>query len=676
MKKYSTLKRLAAAAVSAMMIFTSFSAVFAEGEATTATMTVEKERILFGQVNGSQADFKGLYETGINSGINGLTIGDDAEKTVTLENHTSTFNPTYRIPTKDQDGNRTDLKNVKAVMKDYDKYIFNFDVWSSSENVGTTSGYASMIFRGNQVDGKDNDIFNMKIWKDHLKFDYIADKGLNDERWYNIKLVVYLPEDGVANPGTKVQVYVDDRLYGEKTTTLSLDYLIPEKSHLTGGAQTTLKIKNIKLYLANDATISVNDAVYKEEVLDKVDKDAFKVSTGSNLTNIFKRDANTTTITPDGITFTSDREEGPYVIFDNGSTEIKKYFEGTDKELYRDYTLSYDVKIPISASAAPANTKLQEIRFLTPNVDNGHQYFGYIGFYPNKIRFQNGFDGAWKEISNNSEKVHIDMRIKPSTDKTVAPHVTWYLNGKNVHEGALNIAQANTSLYGFIKNIYGFKQANENYRIAIDNVKLSVAKKSAHPIYAFKASASKIDDSLNVVFDKDVANGDYIRTDNIAVKDNKGTAVTASSVSYNAENKTATIALPENSNSEWYSVEFTDILTSTDGVYLANNVVSTPHIEVVKSAIKSDDAVDGKYTLDVTYHNTLTEPQNVMAVIAAYDSNNRLINVDVKQYDVAAGEFTPSGANVPTITETGAASVQAYIWGASNKPMCGVIPSN
>ena len=659
MKKYSTLKRMAAAAVSAMMIFTSFSAVFAEGEATTATMTVEKERILFGQVNGSQADFKGLYETGIKSGINGLTIGDDAEKTVTLENHTSTFNPTYRIPTKDQDGNRTDLKNVKAVMKDYDKYIFNFDVWSSSTGVGV--GFADMVFRG----GNGKDIFNMKIWKDHLKFDVhngtastnLADKNLNDERWYNIKLVVYLPEDGVANPGTKLQVYVDDRLYGEKTTTESLDNLIPEKSHLRCQELTELKIKNIKLYLANDATISVNDAVYKEEVLDKVDKDAFKVSTGTNLTNIFRRpDTTSTTITPDGITFTPSTIEGPYVIFENGSKEIKNYFEGTDKELYRDYTLSYDVKIPISASAAPANTMLQDIRFLTAKVDD-HQYFGHIVFYPNKISFQNGWTGTPKEISNNSEKVHIDMRIKPSTVATVAPHVTWYLNGKNVHEGDLNIAQANTSLYGFIKNIYGFKQENENYRIAIDNVKLSVTKKSALPKYAFTASASKSGDNLNVVFNKDVANGDYIRTDNIAVKDNKGTAVTASSVSYNAENKTATITLPENSNSEWYSVEFTDILTSTDGVYLANNVVSTPHIEVVKSAIKSDDAVDGKYTLDVTYNNTLAEAQNVMAVIAAYDSNNRLINVDVKQYDVAAGEITPSSENVPTITETGDVSV-------------------
>lgn len=668
MKKHSTLTRLAAAAVSAMMIFTSFSAVFAEGEATTTDITVESGRKLLGQINGSTAVFENnYYGTGINS--KNTTIGDDAEKTVTVAPNTAYFNPTYRIATL-----ATVKEKIKEYMQEYNKYIFNFDVWSESTGVGT--GFAEMIFRGGNGG---YDIFNMKLWQDHIKFDGFklgekdwADKNFNDKRWYNIKVVVYLPQDGVTNPGTKLQVYVDDRLYGEKTTTESLDNLIPEKSHLMCGSLTTLKIKNIKLYLAKDETISVNNAVYKEEVLDKVDKDAFAVSTGIYPTNIFRRvDTTTTTITPDGITFTPSAGEGNYVLFQNGCNEIKNYFNGADKELYRDYTLSFDVKIPISKSQASANTMLQEIRFLTPN-DNGHQYFGYIGFFPNKIKFMNGLNGAWKEISNNSEKVHIDMRIKPSTDATVAPHITWYLNGKNVHEGALNIAQANTSLYGFIQNIYGYKQANENYRIAIDNIKLSVAKKSAHPNYAFTASASENDGNLNVVFDKDVANGDYIRTDNIAVKDNKGTAVTASSVSYNAENKTATIALPQNSNSEWYSVTFTDILTSTDGVYLANNVVSTPHFEVVESAIKSDNTV---YTLDVKYNNTLAAPQKVMAVIAAYDSNDRLINVDVKEYEVATGEFTPSTSdNVPTITETDATSVRAYIWGASNnKPMCGVI---
>lgn len=673
MKKYSTLKRLAAGAISAMMVFTSISAVFAAETTTTAqTITVESERKLIGEVKGSTGTFENdLYKT-VNYSQSGVTIGTDPEQTVTLENHTNYINPTFR---------NKDLETVKAAMKDYDKYIYNFDVWATSTNTGHSAGFASMLFRGDQIDEKDNNIFIMKLWDDHMKFENAGcDKNFDDKRWYNIKIVVYLPEDGKDNPGSKIQTYVDDRLIGEAITTKALDKLIPQHCHLQGGTETKLKIKNIKLYLAKDAEVSVDQAVYKEESVDKIDKESFAESTFINATNIFRRpDTTNTDVTEDGFRFILSNEEDGKIkestfVAMNDESVIMNYFKGSEKHLYKDYTLSFDAKIP--TTEAQDNQLLQKIGFLTP-MENKHQYFGFIQFYPNFINFSNGLNGASKNVDITSDNVHIDMRVKPSIDKTVAPHVTWYLNGKNVFEGDLNIKQENTSLNGFIKCVYGYSakdsQHNKDACVTFNNLKLSVTKKSAHPDKAFNASVTKSGNSLNVAFDKEIANANYITNNSVVVKADGKTAVTATEVTYDVDTKTATIKLPENSNADWYSVELTDVLTSTDGVYLTNNIVSTPHFAVDSAKIDVDS--EGNNKLNITYTNTLDEKQNVMVMLAAYDTDGRLVKVDVKSYGVnASGTVTPDGEEVPTISTTeGNLTVRGYIWGANNCPIYNVV---
>lgn len=373
-------------------------------------------------------------------------------------------------------------------------------------------------------------------------------------------------------------------------------------------------------------------------------------------------------VTDNGIIFQPTVGEGHIVTAD--AAKIKKYFTGDDKDLYKDYIFSFDAKIPTTTETA--QVKFQDFRWLSTSTDGQHNYLSGISFYNNTIVLYNGFNGTGVNVPGQyaGTTVRVDMKVEPKLTITEKPIVTWYINGKKAHSEELNISQVNTSYYGFMECMYAYK-VDTTKSVELNNFKLSVTKKSAHPDKAFNANVTKGENSLSVVFDKDIANENYITKNSIVVKANGKTAVDDTAVAYDTETKTATITLPENSNADWYSVELPDVLTSTDGVYLTNNIVSTPHFSVDNAKIDVDSV--GNHKLNITYTNTLNEQQSVMTMIAAYDTDGKLVKVDVKSYNVAVnGTVTTVGDIEPTI-QTDLTDVRGYIWGANNCPIYNVV---
>lgn len=677
MKKYSTLKRLAAGAISAMMVFTSISAVFAAETTTTAqTITVETSdyKLLGSIVEGEDKETNIYSNTNKNVDANYTVTEENGEKVYTVKECEY-----YKLlDLKDKNNSES---TFNTTVDGYDKCVFSIDI----KGLGTPSYdvYNAYCYRtigkNRQENIEHGVIYNRRIkftdfGNQSIKKGGVAEYDMKDNTWHNVKIVHYLKKG--AN-GYKIQYWVDDVLVRE--TEKNLTSIVPDNFQWTGKVITSnettqglFSYKNARLYVAKEETVKENETSVQKDVFAQLDKTTFKDTTekGKQGERAIWRDSarGRTNTDENGYLYTSldqDGEGAAIYINQSSPTYLAKYFTGDLKGLYDSYSINFDMLMP--KTTENSDTVLQYLRLMS-QANGEHKYMGCIMIMPGRIKMNATLNNTifTDTVVKEGEWANVEIEVDPSDAENI--QFTYYVNGNNVGTEKLDTNESRTSTTGIIETFYASKMKSGTDNLKFDNFKITLNKK-AHKSNSLNATVTKEVNDLKVKFNKALDSKTKL-LDDIVVKNNLGNVLNVAGT-LSADGKTITY---ENvSNADWYSVQLPERLMDEDGYIIKNNIVSTPHFAVDSAKIDVDS--EGNNKLNITYTNTLDEKQNVMVMLAAYDTDGRLVKVDVKSYGVnASGTVTPNGEEVPTIETTeGNLTVRGYIWGANNCPIYNVV---
>lgn len=615
MKKYSIIKRLAAGTISAMMVFTSLSAAFAEN--TAATVTADEVTLL-----------------------DELTYSDDAFKSKGYFDLTNTnvyFNYNNgEIVQKSANGGIDLLtipqEKLNTLKSDYDKYIASFDV----KVLDTHSTSNSRVrYRGyNNSNADETFVGAFGITKDTILSAKVNNYVGSTEtkintvgKWTNLKMVSYIEKDG-QTALDRVEFYINNTLYA-----------VLNNPSTTGIFQ--------DIFLQNDDQQDFDDVVYRNFKLEGVkSKSVSKADVVTKTTNFGMLNMNQS-LYKDG-------------VYNNSASAVLSNMPAGIVDLYNEYSINFDVKVDATTTDG---TKLQRCPIISTKVEGSLSYIGLFDIYDNKLNFQAGAGGeAFEKDIEKNKWSNVEIVIVRN-GKSFS--LTYYVDGVKIGNHKSNPNNQYHSWNGIFTNMQLENPLVAN-SVKFKNFTLKGLETVKDNSNAFNASIEKSGNDLKLTFNKEVVK-DSTLLNKIVVKNAKDVALSVTGV-VGEDNKTVTFK--NIADSDWYKVEIPERFVSADGYIIQNTVVSMPHFEVTKAEI-----TDGETTknLQTSFANTTNEDKEVVVMLAAYNQdNNTLKQVSVKKYTVNKNE-TLTATDLPSVDATEDTTYKGYIWTSNYTPVSGIV---
>ena len=635
------IKRFGVGFLTAAMLFTGFQAVSASDNGDGASNTDDKvsvERTKFSaSMNGFTSNDTAYLQT--QKVPAAATVTEDGTIEITDENVNSialgiaTAKAREEIPTLYKYSVSFDIK-TSSTGANGEIYIFDDDTAGKNRRVGRMQFSSSTITLFNNGNDSTKTVVN-----------------ITPDEWVSLKYVVY-PKTSTSDIN-RLEWYIDDELVsvGESNSTTSM---FPENRNFNkicafNGKGT--QYKNFKLEGIEKADIDKSQAT---EALSKLG--GWKAP-DSAATGIVEKAAATVA------------ESGADGIKMLKAGNVIKVKEDT-LEFYDKYSVSFDVKTV--SQGADDSTLLSRVYLYDKNSNvnpdketqkTGARALGFFELYDNKLVLStNGgymTNGTQVPITAG-EWVNIEYVITPG--ESGGNKFMWYINGELKSQG--EIAKTwEKSETGILRQIQPTEVVADSIYFNNFNVsKVNTFEKNDANKFAASASITGLK-QIELSFNKTFLPNLPIMN-NIKVKDAGGNAVNIQNISLSADNSKVTLALANELTSEYYSVYLPERLLSNDGQVLSVTVSATPHFEITQTGF-DENSESSTISFKTAYKNTKDQPENIIAVIVAYDKTTGVLKaVDTKQYTVEANaEFEPS--EYPTINKDSNTEIKGFIWSAS-----------